>query len=262
MIELIKLTRERSNGLTQSDSYFLQKTMLLALKLNKQPRSFIKKFWLKNCSFLIDLSVKRKNFFDRVHHIIQTYGGPNLKVFLPWVCAEFIIKSILHPIMSDIIKQEVLKFKGSIELQPENIPVESQVDQFQREQHLYFSDNADVDEMNDLLNICVPHLSINETLVDKPLRRIILALSNGTLSNEDFLNFFSGLRILNYDKITRETNKSNELSPVTITNIEISKVLVTIKDRLISAVTKHYKDIINSTPLMCINDTTALTIRK
>jgi len=56
-----------------------------------------------------------------------------------------------------LIQQQVLKFHGYIELQPENIPAESQPNQFQREYLIAFG-LADDDEINDLLNICLPHL--------------------------------------------------------------------------------------------------------
>lgn len=83
MIELIALAKDRFSGSLQSFSYLLESTMILATKSNRTPRHFVRKFWLRNKLFLLDDSIKKDNFFARVHHIIRTYGGPKLRVFLP-----------------------------------------------------------------------------------------------------------------------------------------------------------------------------------
>jgi hypothetical protein len=253
MIELIKLTRERSKGLVQSNSYLLEKSFILALTINNRPRSFVNKFWIKNKEFLLDLTIQKKNILDRVTHIIKTYGGPNLNIFYPWTVFEDIACNILKPIMLSLIKKEILEFQGRIELQPENIPVESQADSFNRDYLIAFG-LADVDEMNDLLSICVPHLSINQRLVEEQLYSATLRLSKGTVSNEELVDLFTGLKILNYDMIIRQKNKSSELSPVSTRNIEISKFLIIIKNALINAVKLQLVSLVNRTPLMVISN--------
>jgi hypothetical protein len=155
--------------------------------------------------------------------------------------------------MLSSIKKEVLEFQSRIELLPDNIHEESQSSSFNRDYLIAF-DLIDVDEMNDLLAICVPHLSINENLIDKQLYSAVLCLSKGDLSKEKLIDLFIGLRILNYDMIVRQKNKSAELSPVSSRNIEITKFMIRIKNALIKAVKLQIKDLVNRTPLMVISN--------
>jgi hypothetical protein len=252
MIELIKLCEERGTTLSYPISNILQETMSLAIKISIQRNTYINRLWSKNVLFLCDSTIKKTNFCNRVIHIINTYGGPSLKVFLPWPVKEYIFQYILKPIMLVVIQQDIQKFQGQINLISYDDSEEiSEKDHFKRIYILAF-DILDCDEMNDLLQICVPHLEINHRLIDRLLWDMIADVSSDKFPKQDFFDLYFGLKVLNYDKITRERNKSNELSPVSVSNIEISEVMIRIKDILIRQVKLQIVGLVNSNPLMVI----------
>lgn len=156
MIELTKQLTDRNTCIESSGADILKKTMLFSLSINKSSKRFVKRFWIRNMAFLIDLSVKKETLFDRVHHIIETYGGPNLKSSLPWHVIEFSVKKILRQIMLNRLTKDIQKFKGSIELNADNSTL-GEIEHQNLEKLLAF-DLIDYDELQDLLNISLPHL--------------------------------------------------------------------------------------------------------
>jgi len=83
MIELTKQVIDRSGSIESSQVDILKNLMDLSIAISKSPKRFVKNYWLRNQDFLIDLSVKKDSLFDRVHHIVETYGRLNLKGSLP-----------------------------------------------------------------------------------------------------------------------------------------------------------------------------------
>lgn len=201
---------------------------------------------------MLDLSVKKNRLFDRVHHIIQTYGGLNLKGLLPWHVIEFSVKKILYRIMLDKLAKDIKKFKGHIQLNESNLSF-SETDHNNLEVLLAF-DLIDVDEYQDLLHISLPHLNINEFLIDKPINALICEIASGSVTSSKLLDHISGLRILNYDRITRELEKALELSPESVKSIEISKLMIEIKDDLLTHLVQNRNELINSCPLCLVPD--------
>jgi len=88
--------------------------------------------------------------------------------------------------MLDIVRQDINQFHGYIELtREEHVPHESSSDRSHREYLLAF-DLVDVDEIQDLCNICVPHLWINENIIQKSLVSTFMQMIDGQLSNKDY----------------------------------------------------------------------------
>jgi len=226
-------------------------TVDISASRNYLQKKRIKRFWKDNHQFLLDVSVKRSSLFNHVRHIIGTYARHNSRGFLPY-SSDKILENILRSCMSEILFKDLMEFDGTLKLLPVSVQEEPIQSQFYREKLLAFN-LVDTDEFNDLLNICVPHVNISENLVNKKVNQYVLEMSSGLMSNETLITNISGLRILNYDRISRQLTKALELSPRSISEIEFSKVLVEIKNLFL---TKYYElesEIRNAFPLMIQN---------
>lgn len=139
------------------------------------------------------------------------------------------------------IKNDILNFSGAIQVQEQVFVPESELDQFQRERALAFH-NDNVDELNDLLNICVPHLFINENLINRKLYDMMLKISSNKGIDDELLSHYCGFKILNHNRIVREESNLNELSPSSLLRIEISKLMISTKNLLYKELGIYPKD--------------------
>jgi len=152
--------------------------------------------------------------------------------------------------MLDKLDKDVKKFKGLIELNESSLSL-SEIDHNRLEKLIAF-DLIDFDEFQDLLHISLPHLNINENLIDRQINALVCEIASDSVSYSKLLDHISGLRILNYGKIIRELEKALELSPESVKEIEISKLMIEIKDELLSYLEQHLSELVNTCPLCVV----------